>query len=323
MANRPTFSEEQIHQFYDRIELPQRYRYTPGEESKAVAQGPAGLEILAALQRHTLATVPFENLALHYSRTKIVDIHPELLFQKIVSNNAGRGGYCMETNSLFGAVLRTLGFKLYSTSGRVNSAASPNGEVGDKAMYYGFAHYINIVTIDGMRYHVDVAFGAGGATRPLPLQDGKVHLNMRPSQEVRLRYGSIAETESDTKLWIFERRNRPQDPWSPNYCFLDREEFIPADFEMMNYFTSTSRMTFFTYTILVVKFALSEDQSEIIGETVLYGNRLFKRIAGKKEFDVQLSTESERIEALERDFGIRLNENQQSGILGMVTMLGH
>lgn len=86
------YSAEQIHQFYGRIDLPERYRYEPGDESRAISQGERGLELLSALQRFSLAHIPFENLSLHYSRTKTIDLHPTLLFRKIVSDGKGRGG---------------------------------------------------------------------------------------------------------------------------------------------------------------------------------------------------------------------------------------
>ncbi|KAM3416434.1 hypothetical protein BST61_g8029 [Cercospora zeina] len=191
MGHKPTYTSDQIHQYYERIEFPAKYRHEPGPASTAIAQGPEGLDFLAALQRYTLAKIPFENIALHYARNKAIDIDPEILFDKVVSKTSGRGGYCMELNCLFSVVLRTLGFRLYSTSGRVSTAASPDADNSspDEVHFLGFAHHLNIVTIQNVRYHVDVAFGGRGPTRPLPLEhNGTVHLNIRPTQEVRLRF---------------------------------------------------------------------------------------------------------------------------------------
>lgn len=74
---------------------------------------------LALLQKHQLVEVPFENLTLHYSPHRQVSLHPEELFKKIIGDNNGRGGYCMENNRLFGILLFTLGFKMYSAGARV------------------------------------------------------------------------------------------------------------------------------------------------------------------------------------------------------------
>lgn len=75
------------------------------------------LETLALIQQSHLARVPFDSVALHYSPTRSLSLDPEDLFQKIVVNS--RGGYCMEVNTLFGAVLRSMGYIVVSVGGRV------------------------------------------------------------------------------------------------------------------------------------------------------------------------------------------------------------
>lgn len=319
---RGTYTQEQINQFYDRINLPSKWRLDI-DQAKNMSRGDQALEFLTVLQRYTLANVPFENAELHYSRTQVIDVHHEILFQKIVSQGTGRGGYCMENNAFFATVLRTLGLEIMSTGGRVNAAASPNGDASDHSMWFGFAHMVNIITIQGVRYMVDVGFGAGGATKPLPLEDGTIRLNIKPEQSVRLRFDTIDEFENpNSKVWIYERRIADDKPWSPCYCFPDNVEFIPADFQVMNHFTSTNKRVFFTHMILAVKHILSEDGGEIVGETVLMGNKLHRRVYGQKEELGTLESEDQRVEALEKHLGIRLNDMQRYGILGMASMIG-
>lgn len=320
---RATYTPDQIEQFYDRIALPTKWRLEPGEESKAVANSPEGYDYLAVLQRYTLCHIPFENLELHYSRTKTIDLHPDLLFKKIISQGTGRGGYCMENNTFFAAVLRSLGFELMSTGGRVNSSAAPNGDIGSQhSFWFGLGHMVNVVTVQGIRYLVDVGFGAGSSTRPLPLEENTEHLNIAPSQSVRLRYDSIDDHESSSaKVWIFERRNATDQPWSPMYCFLHNVEFLPADFMALNHFTSTSRMVFLTFMALVVRHVLSEDGEEVVGEDVLLEGRYHRRIRGRLVEEKDLESEGNRVQLLEERFGIVLDEHQQSGILGMSSML--
>ncbi|KAF7185540.1 Arylamine N-acetyltransferase / N-hydroxyarylamine O-acetyltransferase [Pseudocercospora fuligena] len=323
-STRPTYTPDQISQFYQRINLPSKWRLAPGPESQFVATGPEGYEYLYALQRYTLSHIPFENLELHYSRTKHIDIHPQILFKKIITSENGRGGYCMENNNIFATVLRTLGFKFYTTCARVSSAASPNGDVvGGRGFFYGFAHLLNLVTLnDRKRYMVDVGFGAGSCTKPLPLEDGTAHLNMRPSQQVRLRYDVLEGSENlESKFWLWEKRNSEEESWVAMTCFPDSVEFLPQDFEMMNLFCSTSPMTFFTQIVLAVRFILSEDGEEIVGEDLIIGGRYQRRIDGVKMEAKELNSEQERISVLEENLGIRLDEHQQSGILGMVSML--
>lgn len=319
---RATYTEEQIYQFYDRINLPSKWRLDL-EQAKKTSHGDQALEYLTVLKRYTLVSVPFENIELHYSRTQVIDIHPQVLFQKIVSQGTGRGGYCMENNALFATVLRTLGFTIMSTGARVNSAATPSGDPGDRSMWFGFAHMINIITIKDVRYMVDVGFGAGCATKPLPLEDGTIHLNIKPNQSVRLRYDTIEDFENpNSKVWILETRNGSDKPFRPCYCFPENVEFMPADFEVINQFTSASKRVFFTQLVVAVKLLLSEDGEEIVGETVLLSNKVHRRMYGKKEDLGTLESEDGRVEALEKYLGIRLSEMQRYGILGMQSMIG-
>jgi arylamine N-acetyltransferase len=114
--DRATYNYDQITAYFDRIKLPAKERkyevagFTPEDEQ---------LHFLAQLQKHHLAEIPFENLTLHYSFHRQVSIDPDEVFKKIVSDNNGRGGYCMENNYLFGTLLRSLGFRIYSAGARV------------------------------------------------------------------------------------------------------------------------------------------------------------------------------------------------------------
>ncbi|KAM0690255.1 hypothetical protein Q7P36_009022 [Cladosporium allicinum] len=319
--SQPTYSTEQVHQIYDRIRLPSKYRHDPSE-TKELTRGDGGLELLSTLQRHHLANVPFENLELHYSPTKVINTDTELLFQKVVTQNTGRGGYCMENNLFFGTLLRTLGFSVMSTGGRVNTAVAPSGDIGPEERYTGWSHMVNIVTIQEKRYMVDVGFGTGQATHPLPLVDREPTLNVRPNQQVRLRWDAISQAENkDAKLWIFERQDKADGPWIPTYCFPDSVEYLPADYAVMSYFTSTNRMSFFTYKLIVAKFVLDEAGEEIIGTVVLFGDKAHKRILGEKEELGTFENEDERVKALEQHFNLRLSEAQKAGIKGMVSAI--
>jgi hypothetical protein len=113
-THRYYYTPQQIHAFYERIDLPARYRYEPGQFSEEVVRQRDGHGFLAALQRHTLAHVPFENLQLHYSSYHLSSMHPDALFNTIVSKDRGRGGYCMENNIFLGTILRSLGFQVVS-----------------------------------------------------------------------------------------------------------------------------------------------------------------------------------------------------------------
>lgn len=112
---RPTYSPEQISAYFDRLRLPEQHR----KYDVAGMEPEAALAYLSKLQRLHLIAIPFENLTLHYSPHRQICIHPEDLFKKIIGDNNGRGGYCMENNCLFGTLLYSIGFTIMSAGGRV------------------------------------------------------------------------------------------------------------------------------------------------------------------------------------------------------------
>ncbi|KAK3617918.1 hypothetical protein LTR22_026555 [Elasticomyces elasticus] len=320
------YTPQQLHAVYDRINLPARYRYEPGDFSREVVKHHDGHGFLEALVTHTLAHIPFENLSLHYSPTHAVSIHPDALFQKIIRADMGRGGYCLENNVFLGTVMRSLGFNVMSVGARINRIGKGGVGNGDGSTSFGgWSHMVNLVTIRGEVYVVDVGFGPGGPARPMKLVDGKVEANMasHPSQVIRLRHDAIAENEHQhVKLWIFERCSNDRLPWTPMYCFEDNVCFLPQDFEVLNFFTSTHRTSVFTYRVLCSKFILAEeDETTIVGEIILYEDKVTRRLNGTTETLANLTTETERIEALFAYLGVRLSQAQAAGIRGMATEL--
>jgi arylamine N-acetyltransferase len=115
MSNTHTYSEDQITAYFERIKVPDGERIYSVQSLSPEEQ----LRYLAKLQKYHLAEVPFENLTLHYSFHRQVSIDPDDLFKKVVGDNNGRGGYCMENNYVLGTLLRSLGFQIYSAGARV------------------------------------------------------------------------------------------------------------------------------------------------------------------------------------------------------------
>lgn len=316
LSARPLYTSDQIHQFYKRISLPQQHRHEPGEQTNnLIHDANASLSFLAALQRHCLASIPFENLDLHYSTHHTISLDPDHLFEKIIASPNGRGGYCMENNKLMYTILKTLGFDVVSCGARVN-------ESGDT--YNGLSHMINVVTIPprtGEKYHIDIGFGSGGPSRPIKLEHDKPVLNVAPSQTVRLRYDHIPEhtsNEDGQKLWIFEKRDHDTAEFRPMYCFLGTE-FLPQDYEVMNLFTSQSRTMWFTRAVCCVKWLLSEDGKEVIGDLTLMQRHLKRKQHGQVETIMEFASEQDRIDALKKYLGVTLSKAEINGIKGMVS----
>ena len=120
------------------------------------------LPSLDLLIRSYLQNVPYENFEVSYFH-RAPSLKIKDLYEKIVVNK--RGGFCFEMNGFFWALLRDLGFDVYSVSVYVLEFKD---ELTD------LEHRANIVTIDDRKYLVDVGFGGPNQTRcAIPL-DGKI-----------------------------------------------------------------------------------------------------------------------------------------------------
>ncbi|KAF4635467.1 hypothetical protein G7Y89_g2640 [Cudoniella acicularis] len=302
----PYFPED-VDAYLSQISFPTEKYPKIGPE---IARSKDGLEFLAALQGYQLASVPFENLILHYSSHRAITLDKDVLFDKIIASNCGRGGYCMENNLFFGNILKSLGFEVISTGARV---AAGNGGCG------GWSHQVNLVPLGDEVYMVDVGFGGEGPTRPMPLIDGVVSKWGATDAETRLTYKKGSKSWIPG-MWSYEHRKSRSHNWTTVYSF-GTTEFHPPDFEVMNFASSNRRTSFFTYRILVVKLLLDKEVGDITGAIILNGNEVKKRVYNKSEIIAELKTEEERVKALSKHFGIFLTDRERAGIRGTVTEL--
>ncbi|KAK4505200.1 hypothetical protein PRZ48_003163 [Zasmidium cellare] len=79
------YTRDQVVSYLDYIGLP-----------KDLHNAPPTLDLLKQLHTYTISKLPYENLSLHYNPSHSIDLDPQQLFAKIVTNNRGRGGFCME-----------------------------------------------------------------------------------------------------------------------------------------------------------------------------------------------------------------------------------
>ncbi|ETS75272.1 hypothetical protein PFICI_12216 [Pestalotiopsis fici W106-1] len=333
MAGRPRFDKSQIEAYFTRIALPDHER----KYSVSDLSDDEQLRFLQLLQRHHLVTVPFENLTLHYSWHRVVDVNPPHLFDKIVAERQGagagagrgRGGYCMEVNSLLHTLLLSLGFRVFMAGARVYRAPT--------ASYGGFSHCVNIIRIgDGARYMVDVGFGANGPTVPLPLDVGRQHTQIAPADMRLVREPIPQNADQECKLWIYQQRINARASWEPMYCFVDFE-FILEDIRGMNLSPWKSPTSLFTQRVIVTRFTIKgeievegaqnprvkalELQDEFDGTLILDNNKLKWRRDGETVLEKQLESEEERIAALKKYFDIHLSHQDVEAIRGTCTQI--
>jgi len=298
------FSADQLAKYFDRLGLPEEKRiYDIGGRSPSDT-----LEYLALLQKRHLATIPFENLSLHYSVHRGLSLHSNDLFKKIIGDNNGRGGYCMEANRIFAVLLKSLGFNMYSGGCRVRSG---NG-------WGGWTHMVNFVMIGDTKYFVDVAFGSDGPVIPMPLErPGTIQKHIKPAS-AQLQWKNIpGNTDPNQRLWVYEHRRNDDMEWEIKYTFSEIE-FLPNDYAVMNYYTSTSQRTFFTQMMVADKKLLGDD-GDFIGKISLAGTSMKWLVNGKKTKELHFKSEAERLDALEEHLGMKFGPAEREGIAGLTS----
>jgi len=126
-----------------------------GLEGEEIKTDLAGLDRLIHAQ---LTHVPFDDMDV-WGGGKCPELGVDALFDKIVLRR--RGGYCFELNSLFNALLRSLGFESYMVIVHIMSGKT---EIGPPS------HCAIVCVIGGEKYFCDV--GYGGA-----VPDGGLHFD--------------------------------------------------------------------------------------------------------------------------------------------------
>ena len=158
---------------------------------------------------------------------------------------------------------------------------------------------------------------ARGPIVAMPLVSDTSTFSITP-REARLLYGSIPEhTSSDAlnMMWQLEVRNNEGCQWIPTYAFSEIE-FLPADFEMMCWYTATSPRCWLTHKVFVGRMILDRTKQEIVGDITLLENIIRKRIHGKASFEAECKSEKERVKLLQEHFSIKLGDVECKGIMG-------
>ena len=174
--------------------------------------GPLTTDFLDELIYAHQHAVPFDNLDV-YEKGLVPALGIADLYDKVVVRK--RGGYCFELNALFGALLKTLGFKARPCMARVLLRPVP---------YPLISHRANIVVIDGKRYLADVGFGGPQATFAPLIEDGAS----------RTEEGKTFTLHHIGRSWweVGYRGTKEEERSVLRICTLDvgEEDFIPLSF---------------------------------------------------------------------------------------------
>ncbi|RDA85189.1 hypothetical protein CP532_2370 [Ophiocordyceps camponoti-leonardi (nom. inval.)] len=318
------YSAQQVSAWLRHIHLPRHYA-PYAEEPTTFPKTP---EALRTLFRAQITSFPYENLSVHYSRTHLVDIRPEVLYDKMMGPSAnGRGGYCMELSIFFHHMLRGLGFFVYMTGvrNRTRTDGVPGGD------YQGWTHINNIIHLPcGSKFSADVAFGGDGPTSPLAMDGSATAMRNLGEQEVRLVRSVIPKQRlREPILWVYQYRNGAGAEWNSFYSFAEME-FFQEDFEVQNWWTAAR--TLHRWTVLVVRFLRRGEplrfprgegwrdeevgDVDVVGKVMLVNDVVKVNMGGRTQVVHRLETERDRREALWEYFGIRMSQDEADLIQG-------
>lgn len=319
-ADRRLYSKTELHDYFLRIKLPPAYLESRVLYDAGLATTKEhGWPLLEALCRHHTCNIPFENLILHYSANKKVTLELSELYTWFVKKR--RGGRCMENNSFFGTVLRSLGYQVRNCGGRVSRAMSPFPEVrqNQAATYDGWNHMLNLVRLEDEWFVVDVGMGAMGPNLPYPLRDNYETVSIAP-RKIRIQQRAITESYAGTeapKLWCYDVCYDPSrgkdNKWIPTYCFTETE-FLPQDYEVMSWFTSTHGNSFFTRYVTATRMVMDAQQEKIVGSVTLFKDTIRESIGDQRQVIKECRTEEERLHSLKEFYDIELNAQERDGI---------
>lgn len=232
-------------------------------------------ETLAQIHLHHPLAIPFENLDPLLGRPVPLDIGS--LQEKLIFSR--RGGYCFEHNILLWHVLRALGFRVSGLAARV-LWGRPEDAVTPRT------HMLLRVELPKGTYLADVGFGGLTSTGPLLLE---ANVEQRTPHE-------LFRLEREGETWRV--RALAGSEWRSLYRF-GLEEHLEVDYELANYYLSTSRASHFVHTLIAAR--PTKD-----GRYALLNNRLTIRERDGSTTQRQLASADEVVAVLWEQFGIEV-----------------
>ncbi|XP_068604328.1 arylamine N-acetyltransferase, pineal gland isozyme NAT-10-like [Brachionichthys hirsutus] len=192
------------------------------------------LDVLRAVHKCHLHSVPFENLTVHSGGRVTLEL--PLLYDKIVKKN--RGGFCYELNGLFSWLLRELCFHVTLLSGQVK-----NEQTGSYRP--PFDHLTLMVSLDGQRWLCDVGYGSRIFLLPLSLETSA------PQEQGQRVYHIRTDTDVRAVMWKPEKA-REDCHWSELYKFTLDPRRLEDFAEMCQYHQSSPCSLFYCKSICML-----------------------------------------------------------------------
>jgi len=239
------------------------------------------VEVLAALQKHHLDTIPFENLDVALKRP--IRLDPESLQRKLLGDR--RGGYCFESNGLLCHVLRAMGFRNTALAARVLF------ERPDEMPLPPRSHMLQRVDFDEGSYLVDVAFCGQTPSGLLRWEPHTAQATARESCRL-VPVGDELDLQALMGEWRLLYRIAPH-------------PHLPVDFEQANWHVSTHPDSYFVNNLIAC----------IPGEGcryTLFNDRFRIRTPDGRVEEKIIASADELVALLNDPFTLRLSEDDRA-----------
>ncbi|KAJ4475298.1 hypothetical protein C8J55DRAFT_457384 [Lentinula edodes] len=251
-----------------------RIKYPGSWSEDNVGDFEADLDNLCLLQRLQIVAFAFENTAMHYTSHHSMDISVPALYRRFVVE--GKGSYCFGQNTLFLQMIRALGYRAYSGSGRINTAPAdspPN--------FLSFVHevlFVQPLKGSNITYVVDASGGGSCITRPILLKNGAKVMGASPSEchalvktgrvESSLEHIPNSKEPAGVEWRLIVTHASDSGPTSTRimYSFIE-DEFFDMDYECSNIGIYTGawaeKESLFMHNIVCARcFWLSDEEME-------------------------------------------------------------
>jgi len=254
----------------------------PSKDAYLERIGLAGKEIpltkegLDMLQWAQLKNVPFENIDIYDYDVK-VDFMVDELFDKVV--NKGRGGYCFELNAIFMALLKSVGFEVYSVGVRIIMG-------GGDDYIPAIAHRGIIAVIDGKRYYADVGFGMTNAPA------ASICIEDSDKQDIAGQTFHVEDRPYNNKMIIQHYKTGPA-----NLFLFSADPFHDVDFIAYN-----NNMQVTGWRAKRIANLRTQD-----GAISVDGD-IFRETVGEQRTETKINSPQEALEILNSKFGMKLTK---------------
>jgi N-hydroxyarylamine O-acetyltransferase len=175
------------------------------------------LTTLSAIHAAHVNAIPFDGLDPLLRRPVKLDMAS--LQHKLLGSR--RGGYCYEQNAVLKVALEATGIKVWGLGARVRWMSQPDSPLGPKT------HMLLKVDLPEGAYLADAGFGACLLDAPLRFET---------DIEQRTAMGTYRLSEAGGLFSLSAKRPAG---WRTMYVF-DLEPQLPSDYELGNWYTSTS-----------------------------------------------------------------------------------